>query len=74
MRDFWDLNNDGKLDIGEQSMRDTHILNVLDDMEAEQNKSNGYGGYSNASGNGVSVLRVIFGIIGAIILFVACAA
>lgn len=74
MRDFWDLNNDGQLDIGEKSMRDAHIMSVLDEMEAEQNGSHEYGGYSSSSGSGANTLGAILLIVGVILLFGACAA
>ncbi len=74
MRDFWDLNNDGQLDIGEKSMRDAHIMSVLDEMEAEQSGSHGYGGYTTSSGSGMNALGVILLVVGVILLFGACAA
>ena len=35
MKDFWDLNNDGNLDIGEKSLRDATYLSVLEEDDNE---------------------------------------
>ncbi len=68
MRDFWDLNNDGQLDIGEKSLRDATILTAL--VEAESSGS--YSGRSSSSG--ANVIGGILLVIGVILLFGACAA
>ncbi len=68
MRDFWDLNNDGQLDIGEKSLRDATILTALEEAES----SGSYSGSSSSSG--ANVIGGILLIIGIILLFGACAA
>ena len=42
MGDFFDFNNDGKLDSFERAMKDTYILNSVEELE-KQNQSSGYG-------------------------------
>ncbi len=37
MGDFFDLNNDGKLDWVEASMKDAHIMNCIDQLEKQDN-------------------------------------
>ncbi len=60
MGDFWDLNNDGKLDIGEKSMRDATILSILD----EEDEPDIYTGGSSAPiATGLGKILLVIGII-----------
>lgn len=66
MRDYFDFNNDGKLDACEESVKCATILRILDDLDEEEKKNDEYNyfryndcdsdfdtGYGNAS-NSVS--------------------
>ena len=74
MRDFWDFNNDGELDIWEESMKCATILSILDDTEE---KDDGYGevNYSNSgsTSGGLNAFGTFLLILGVLLLFGACA-
>ncbi len=68
MRDFWDINNDGDLDIMEKSMRDATIMSMLDDDDDDRYVPSG------SSSNGMNVVGMVLLVLGVLLLFGACAA
>ncbi len=75
MRDFSDFNNDGELDLWEESMKCATIVRILDDTEE---KHSVYDGGSNSSSggssSGLNVFVSFLMILGVLLLFGACAA
>ena len=72
MRDFWDFDDDGQLDLWEESMKCATILNILDD-EVDENTVHGKVSYGSSGDSfGMNIFKTFLLVLSIVAILGAC--